>query len=187
MVLCGALRPGSNVFLGACAAALESASDPPLAFAIVHSVQRLTAGWTAAAHRLANRLQGWFIAPRPVAPRKRQQNFCCVTTRRRNLVVLRRLRRRRGALTARTFRLGVLGLGRNALASSGLPPRPLPALHLPLALGVLAVTLVPTPRLVLAPAALAQADPHPRSSPTGTAAVLWLIMTATHGSAIPKG
>ena len=53
--------------------------------------------------------------------------------------------------------------------------------------GVLAVTLVPTPWLVLAPAAFAQADPRPRSSRPGAAAVLWISMTAAHGSvALPR-
>ncbi len=98
------------------------------------------------------------MAPRPVAQGSRQQNFCCVTTRRRNLGVLRCLRQRWGTLTARTLRLGVLDFGRIVLASSRLPPRRLPAADQPPAFGVLAVTLVPTTRLVLVPTALAQTD-----------------------------
>ena len=129
-----------------------------------------------------NRLQGQFIAPRPVAHGSWQNNFCCVTTRRRNFGLLRCWWRREGALTARTLRRGVLGFGRSVVASSRLPPRRLPAADLPLAFGVLAVTLVPTPRLVLVPTAFAQADPRPRSSRAGTAAALWITMTAAHGS-----
>ncbi len=136
----------------------------------------------AEARRLVHRLQGWFMAPRPVAQGSRQQNFCCVTTRCRNLGVLRCLRQRGGTLTARPLRRGVLDFGRIVLASSRLPPRRLPAADQPPAFGVLAVTLVPTPRLVLVPTALAQTDPRPRSSRTGTAAALWINMTAAHGS-----
>jgi len=78
-----------------------------------------------------------------------------VTTRRRNLRRLRRLWRRGGTLTARTFGLGVLGFGRIILPSFGLPPRRLPAPDQTQAFGVLAVMLVPTPRLVLASTAFA--------------------------------
>jgi hypothetical protein len=50
-----------------------------------------------------------------------------------------------------------------------------------------AVTLVPTPRLVLASAAFAQTDPCTRSSRTGTAAAFWLKMAAAHGSVLSQG
>jgi hypothetical protein len=43
-LLFAALRPGGLVLLGACAAAFESASEPPLAFAIQHPANRLAAG-----------------------------------------------------------------------------------------------------------------------------------------------
>ena len=181
-MLSGPPRAGGSVLLGAGLAALESASEPPLAFPIQHAANRLAAGRTAEARRLASRLPGWFMAPRPVAQGGRQQNFCCVTTRRRNFWVFRCLRRRWGALTARTLRLGVLGFGRLIQTPPGLPSRRLPAAHLPQAFGVLAVTLVPTPRLVLVPTAFAQADSWPRTSRTGTAAALWLTMRAAHGS-----
>jgi hypothetical protein len=115
------------------------------------------------------------------------KNFCCVTTRRRNFWVIRGLRHRWGALTARTLRRGVLGFGCVVLAASGLPSRRLPATDQPPTFGVLTVTLVPTPWLVLVPTAFAQADSCPRSSRTGTAATFWTNMTATHGSSDPKG
>jgi hypothetical protein len=97
------------------------------------------------------------------------------------------LRRRWGALTADTLGLGVPGFGRNVLAPSGLPPRRLPAADLTQAFRILTVTLVPTPRLVLVPAALAQTDPRPRTSRTGTATALWFIVVGAHGSAISQG
>ena len=114
--------------------------------------------------------------------RDRQKKICCVTTRRRNLRVVCCLRRSSGTLTAPTLRRGVLGFDGIVLAPPGLPLRRLPAADLAQALGILAVTLVPTPRLVLVPAAFAQTEPRPRSSRTGTAAALWINMTAAHGS-----
>jgi hypothetical protein len=119
--------------------------------------------------------------------RESKKNFCCVTTRRRNLGVLRHLGRGFGALAARTLSLGVLGFALGGLATSGLPLRRLPAADLPPAFGILAVTLVPTPRLILPPAAFAQADPRARSSRTGTAGALWFNVTGAHGSVISQG
>jgi hypothetical protein len=178
----GPARAGGRVLACAGAAALERAAEPPLAFTIEHAADRLAAGRAAEARRVAHQLQAWFMAPRPVAHGSGKQNFCCVTTRRRNFGVLRCLRRRVAALTARTLSLGVLGFGRSVLASSRLPPRRLPAPDQPLAFRVLAITLVPTPRLVLVPTAFAQAHPRTRSARTGTAAALWSTMTAAHGS-----
>ena len=105
------------VLLRACAAALESAPAAPLAFTIEHSANGLTASGAAVTRLAAARLQGWFMAPWPVAQGSRRNYFCCVTTRRRNLSRLRRLWRRGGALAARTFGLGVLGFGRLVLPS----------------------------------------------------------------------
>jgi hypothetical protein len=176
-------RAGGLVVPVACAAALERASPQPLAFAIEHPANRLTAGGAAVACLVAARLWRWFMAPGPVAHRSRRKNFCCVTTRCRNFGLLRWLRRGGGALTARTLRLGMLGFGRIVLAPPGLPPRRLPAPDQTQAFGVLAVMLVPTPWLVLAPTAFTQADPRPRSS----MATVWIIMTQAHGSAISQG
>jgi hypothetical protein len=83
--------------------------------------------------------------------------------------------------------LGVLGFGRIILTPSGLTPRRLPALHLSAAVGLLAVALVPTPRLVSAAAAFAQAEPRTRSTTPGTAGAFWLSMVAAHGSAFSQG
>ena len=155
------------------APALESAAQQPLAFTIEHPANRLATGGAAVTRLAAARLWGRFIAPWPVAQGVRQKNFCCVTTRRRNFGRLWWLRRRGGTLTARTLGLGVLGFDGIVLAPLGLPLGRLPAPDQPQAFGVLAVTLVPTPRLVLAPTALAQADPRPRSSRPDTLAAIW--------------
>jgi hypothetical protein len=179
-------RVGGLVVPVAWAAALERAAPQPLAFAIKHPANRLTAGGAAVACLVAARLHRWFMAPGPVAHRSRRKNFCCVTTRRRNFWLLRWLRRGVGAPPARTLCLGMLGFGRIVLAPPGLPPRRLPAPEQTQAFGVLAVTLVPTQRLVAAATAFAQADPRPRSSRTATMAAVCLIMTAAHGSAFSQ-
>jgi hypothetical protein len=116
-----------------------------------------------------------------------KKNFCCVTTRRRIIGVLRCLWHGFGALAAQPLLLSVLRFGCGIQAAPGLPLRRLPAAHLPLAVRILAVTLVPAPRLVLPPAAFAQADPRTRSSLSGTARVLWLIVVRAHGSAVSQG
>jgi hypothetical protein len=119
--------------------------------------------------------------------RESKKNFCCVTTRRRNLGVLRCLGRGFGSLAARALSLRMLRFGCGIQAASGLPLRRLPAADLPLAFQILAVTLVPTPRLVLPSAAFAQADPRARLSCTGTARALWFNVVGAHGSAISQG
>ena len=119
--------------------------------------------------------------------RESKKNFCCVTTRRRNLGVRRCFGRGLGAVAAREFSLCVLGFARGGLAPSGLPLRCLPATDLPTAFRILAVTLVPTPRLVLASATFAQADPGARSSRTGTAGALWINVAGAHGSDFSQG
>jgi hypothetical protein len=111
-----------------------------------------------------------------------EKNFCCVTTRRRNFRSLRRLGHGLGALAAQALRLGMLGFGLGIQPALGLPPCCLPAANLPLAFRILAVTLVPTPRLVLPSAAFAQANPHPRAASTGTSTALWFIVAGAHGS-----
>jgi hypothetical protein len=109
------------------------------------------------------------------------KNFCCVTTRRRSFRLFQGLWHRLGALAARTLRLGVLGFGAIMLASSGLPLCCLPAPYQAQAFGILAVPLVPTPRLIAAPTAFAQADAWPRSPRTMLVTAVWLIMAAAHG------
>src|SRR5438552_14770604 len=81
----------------------------------------------------------------------------------------------------------MLGFDRIDLTPFGLPPRRLPAPQQTQAFGLLAVTLVRTPRLVLAATAFAQAHPRPWSSWTGMAAALWFMIMVAHGSAISQG
>lgn len=101
-----------------------------------------------------------------------KKRLCCVTTRRRVLWILSSRGDGLGVLAARTLGFCVLGFAWGLLATIGLPPGGLPAADLALALGILAVTLVPAPRLVLAPAPFAQADPRARSARSGPRTVL---------------
>jgi hypothetical protein len=178
---------GGPVLLQALATAFESAAPPPFAFAIKDAAHGLAAGRAAEARRVADRHQGRFMATWPTAARRGQNNFCCVTTRRRIRWRLCWLRQRLGTLPARTLRLGVLSLGRGIKPAPGLPLRCLPEAEQLSAFGILAVTLVPAPRLVLAAAALAQADTCPRPSRLGTTLALWLTMTTAHGSVFSQG
>jgi hypothetical protein len=91
--------------------------------------------------------------------RELKKNFCCVTTRRRNLWVFNSLGRTLGLLTALALGLGVPGFSLVSLAVFGLPPGRLPAADLPPAFRLLAVSLVPASRLVLAAAPFAHAAP----------------------------
>jgi hypothetical protein len=113
--------------------------------------------------------------------REGKKSFCCVTTRRRNLQLLNGLGHSLGPLTALALCLGVPSFGVSLLAMFGLPPRCLPAADLPPAFRLLAVALVPTPRLVLAAAPFAQAAPWARSPPSGRAVRLSLIVEGAHG------
>jgi len=188
VVLLGAAScPGRLIFPLTCTLTLESAAELPLAFAIKHPANRLTASGTAVACLVASQLRRCFMASWPIAQDSRRKNLCCVTTRRRNFRRLRCLRRSRGTLTARPLGLGVLGLDRFILPPPGLPPGRLPAPYQAQALGILAVVLVPTFRLILASTAFAQADPRPRSSRPGTAAAISLIITLAHGRYAPRG
>jgi hypothetical protein len=104
--------------------------------------------------------------------REGKKRLCCVTTPRRVLWILIRRRDGLGALATRALGLGVLGFALGVLATTGLSPGGLPAANLALALRILAVTLVPATRLVLAPAPFAQADPRARSARSGPRTVL---------------
>jgi hypothetical protein len=105
--------------------------------------------------------------------REGKKRLCCVTTRRRRVLwILASLGDGLGALAAHALGLGVLGFALGILATIRLPPRSLPAADLALAFGLLAVTLVPAPRLVLAPAPFAQAGSRARSARSGPRTVL---------------
>jgi hypothetical protein len=110
-----------------------------------------------------------------------------VTTRGHNVRVLNGLGRGLGALTALLLGLGVLGFDAGILATLSLAAGRLPAADLPQAFRVLAGALVPAPRLVLAPASFAQADPRARSAPSGRTAVLCFNVRGAHGSGNSQG
>jgi hypothetical protein len=116
-----------------------------------------------------------------------KKNFCCVTTRRHNVGTLRRLARQLGPLTARALSLSVLCFGLGGRSTFGLPPRRLPAADLPQTLRILSVALVPAPRLVLAAAPFAQADPRARSSRSGQTAVCCFNLAGAHGRSVSQG
>jgi hypothetical protein len=120
---------GSRVLPLAALAALESASQPPRAFALQHPANRLTAGGATEARRLARRHEEWSKTSRPVAHKWRQQNFCCVTTRHRNDAGTR-CWERFAALSAPALSLGILGFGRCLETPSSLPPGRLPSTDL---------------------------------------------------------
>jgi hypothetical protein len=106
-----------------------------------------------------------------------EKNFCCVTTRRRNLRLLGGL----GSLTALSFGLGVAAFGCGILATLGLAARRQPAPDLPLAFRLLAVALVPTPRLVLPSTSFTQTGSRPRPAPSRRRAVLCRTLRSAHG------
>ena len=110
-----------------------------------------------------------------------KKTFCCVTTRRRNFWALSDLGRGLGLLAALFLCLGVLGFGVGVLATFRLPLRRLPAVDLPQAFRILAVALVPTPRLVLASAPFVQAGPRARAARSGLGTVLCLNVVVAHG------
>ena len=100
-----------------------------------------------------------------------KKNFCCVTTRRRNLTAVRRLGRGLRPAAVRALSCGVLGFDLGGLTAAGLSARRLPAADFALAFRILAVALVPAPRLIPVPAAFAETEPRARPSHTGTALV----------------
>jgi hypothetical protein len=112
---------------------------------------------------------------------ERKKRFCRVTTRRRNLRVLNGLGRRPRLLAALPLCLGVPGFDLGMLAMLGLPPRCLPTTDFSSAVRILAIALVPTPGLVLATAAFAQALSQARSAPSGRTALFSLTLTGAHG------
>jgi hypothetical protein len=116
-----------------------------------------------------------------------KKSFCCVTMRRRKFMSWIRLGRGLGLLTALSLRSGVLGLDIVILATFSLPLRRQPAADFSQAFRVLAVPLVPTPRLVHAPAIFVQAGPRTRAALSGLGAVLSFNVVVAHGSfALPR-
>jgi hypothetical protein len=112
---------------------------------------------------------------------------CCVTTGRRKVWVCNGLGLNFGSVPALLLGLGVPGFDADVLATSRLAPRCLPASDLPLAFRILAVALVPAPRLVLPSASFAQAHPRARSSCSGQTARFSRTVEGAHGSGYSQG
>jgi hypothetical protein len=110
-----------------------------------------------------------------------KKSFCCVTTRRCKFGILNGLGFRLASLAARFLGLGMSGFGLGGLAMLGLPTCCLPLADLPKAFRVLAIALVPAPRLVLAAAPFAQTGPGTRSAPSGRTATFPRTLTSAHG------
>jgi len=110
-----------------------------------------------------------------------KKSSCYVTTRRCKFGILNGLGHGFDSLTACFFGLGMSGFGLDGLAMLGLPPCRLPLADLPEALRVLAITLVPAPRLVLAATPFAQADSRAQSTPCSRTATISRTLTSAHG------
>jgi hypothetical protein len=96
-----------------------------------------------------------------------KKSWCSVTTRGRNRWLWNSLRCGLGPLAARALGPGMPRFDVGVLTTFGLPPCRLPTVDLSPAFGILAVALVPRPRLVLASTPFAQADPRPGSARSG--------------------
>jgi hypothetical protein len=110
-----------------------------------------------------------------------KKTFCSVTTRRRKFWSLSDLGYGLGLLAARALCLGVLGFDVGVLATFSLALRCLPAVDLAQAFRILAVSLVPTPRLVHASALFVQAGPRARAALSGLGTVLSVSVVVAHG------
>jgi hypothetical protein len=105
----------------------------------------------------------------------------CVTTRGHNLGVLNSLGPKFGSLTALLLCLGVPSSGGSVVAVFGLAPCCQPAVDLPQAIPLLAVTLVPAPRPVLATAPLTQTGSDAWPAYSGRTATVSRTLASAHG------
>jgi hypothetical protein len=110
-----------------------------------------------------------------------KKRFCCVTTRRRKFRLLNILGHGLGLLTARFLFLGMLGLDGGGLATFSLSSRRQPAVDLSPAFRILAVALVPTPRVVLATALFVDAGSLARAARSGFGTGLFFNVVVAHG------
>ncbi len=177
----GAASVRGLVFYGPLLAAIQGAAREPLTFTVLDIANRLTAGGAAIS------APGCAVRLRAVRSsladhiREKKKSFCCVTTRRRNLWTFNGLGCSLGPLTALAFYLGMPDFGLGILAVFGLSPRRLPAANLSPAFRLLAISLVPAPRLVLVATPFAHAAPWTRSTSSGRALRLSLIVESAHG------
>jgi hypothetical protein len=116
-----------------------------------------------------------------------EKNFCRVTTRGGNFSTVNDLGHSLGSLTALFLCLSVARSRHGVLAMRGLASRRLPTTHLPLAVWIVTVTLVPTRRQILTSAPLTQASPQSRSTRSRRAPALSFNVRGTHGSCNSQG
>jgi len=90
-------------------------------------------------------------------------------------------------VAARALRLGVLGFDVVVLATFSLPLRRQPAAYPPQAFRVLAVSLVPASRLVLASTPFVQTGPRARAALSGLGTVLSINVVVAHGRLVSQG
>jgi len=97
-----------------------------------------------------------------------------------------RLGRGLGLLPARSLRSGVLGFDVVILATCSLPLCRQPAADFSQAFRVLAVSLVPAPRLVLASAIFVQTGARARAALSGLGTALYFNVVVAHGRSISQ-
>ena len=182
-----AAAASSKILEGSLLAAIQGTAREPLTFTILDVADCLTTGWAAVTCRVARRGHGRFMAAWPVAERRSPKNFCCVTTRELNLSVLNDLRLRLHSLAAFFLGLGVLGSDVIIQATFDLPAGRLPAPHLSQAFGILAITLVPASRLILAPTPFAQTRSQTEPAYSGRTVISCRTVAGAHGRCFLPG
>jgi hypothetical protein len=110
-----------------------------------------------------------------------KKKFCCVTTRRRYFWVLSGLRREVRTLATVSLSSCMASFGGSVLAMLGLPPRRLPTTDLLQTFGILAITLVPAPRLILAPTSFAQTGSRTEPAYSGRTVMGYRTLAGAHG------
>ena len=113
--------------------------------------------------------------------------FCGVTTRGGNFGTVNDLGHSLGSQTALFLCLGMARSSHRVLAMRGLASRRLPTTDLPLAVWIVTVTLVPTPRQILPMTSLAQARSQPRSTRSRRAPASYFNVRGAHGSYNSQG
>ena len=135
--------------------AIQSTARKPLAFTILDVANCLTTGCGSSnvpgCGARSREIHGSLADRRSGGEKK----FLLRDHARLNLWVLNGLKRELRSLAAFSLSFCMANFGGSILAILGLPPGCLPTTHLPQAFGILAITLVPAPRLILAPTSFA--------------------------------
>jgi hypothetical protein len=91
------------------------------------------------------------------------------------------LKREVRSLATFSLSICVASFGGSILAMLGLPPRCLPTTDLLQAFGILAITLVPAPWLILAPTSFAQAGSQTQPAYSGRTVMCCRTLAGAHG------